>query len=64
MVEIELGDQDGLLVPGRPGEDLPVGADDHGVAGLHPLESLGTGVPHAFPVGEVRGDLVDVQHTD
>ncbi len=42
-----------------PGEDLPVGADDHRVARLHPLGLVRVGPPHAVPVGEVGGDLVD-----
>ena len=48
-------------MPGRSGEDLAVRADDHGVAGLHPLGVVRIGRPDLLPVGEVGRDLVDVQ---
>ena len=36
-VQVEVGGEDGLLVAGRPGEDLAARSDDDRVAGLDPL---------------------------
>ena len=58
--QVDLGVQDGLLVPGGPGQDLPGGIDDDAVAVFHPAVAVVVGRPHAIAVREVGRDLVDV----
>lgn len=65
--EVEFGGKDCFLLPGWTGKDLAVRSDDDGVAGLDPLAVVLPLAPHALTVGEVGGDLVDVNarvHTD
>src|SRR5512133_3967085 len=59
--QLDIGVQDGLLVPSRPRQDLAGGMDDHAIAGLYPAFVVVIVGPKAVAMRKVDGNLVDMQ---